>query len=209
MPQMYGDLAINKWVFRAGHFLAPCGYESVMAPENFFYSHSYAFLYGQPTTLTGGEAMYKVNDQFTSNVGIDTGWNNWTDPNGKINYFGGFNWTSKDQKTTLAWETFLGNTDDVNPEATRYHYCLVSRRRSARSGGSPSSTTWATTTAPSRPPPAYARRLVQLRPVPHLHDQRLLVGRHEVRVVLRRRRDGRRAGRSAGRHSRSRPITTP
>ena len=23
MPQMYADLAINKWVFRAGHFLAP------------------------------------------------------------------------------------------------------------------------------------------------------------------------------------------
>ena len=125
MPQMYGDLAINKWVFRAGHFLAPCGYESVMSPENFFYSHSYAFLYGQPTTLTGGEAMYKVNDQLTSNVGIDNGWNNWTDPIAKINYFGGFNWTSKDQKTTLAWESFFGNTDNINPEATRYHYCVV------------------------------------------------------------------------------------
>ena len=40
MPQMYGDIAINDLVIRGGHFLAPCGYESVMAPENFFYSHS-------------------------------------------------------------------------------------------------------------------------------------------------------------------------
>ena len=28
----YVDLAINQWIFRGGHFLAPCGYESVMAP---------------------------------------------------------------------------------------------------------------------------------------------------------------------------------
>ncbi|MGO8689376.1 MAG: outer membrane beta-barrel protein [Thermoguttaceae bacterium] len=125
MPQMYADLAINKWVFRAGHFLAPVGYESVMAPENFFYSHSYGFLYGQPTTLSGGEAMYKVNDRWTANFGIDTGWNDWTSSVGKINYFGGVNWTSKDQKSTLAWETFIGNTDDANPQATRVHYDLV------------------------------------------------------------------------------------
>ena len=126
MPQAYGDLAINDLVLRGGHFLAPCGYESVMAVENFFYSHSYGFLYGQPTTLTGGSAIYKVNDQVSVNVGLDTGWNDFTDPNNKVNYFGGFNWASQDQKTTIAFETFIGNTDPTPGVADcRTHYCFV------------------------------------------------------------------------------------
>ena len=125
MPQMYVDLAVNKWLFRVGHMLAPCGYESVMAPENFFYSHTYSFLYGQPTTITAGEAMYKIDDQWTANAGLFTGWNDWTDPTNKANYFGGFNWTSKDQKQTFLFETFLGDTDSDNPDAARFHYCMV------------------------------------------------------------------------------------
>jgi hypothetical protein len=125
LPQMYADLAINDWVFRAGHFLAPCGSESVMAPENFFYSHSYGFLYGQPTTLSGGYAMYKINDQWSANGGLDTGWNDWDSQTDHINYFGGINWTSKDQKTTFAFESFLGDTDQINPSASRFHYCAV------------------------------------------------------------------------------------
>ena len=125
MPQAYFDLAINQWVFRGGHFLAPCGYESVMAPENFFYSHSLSFIYAMPTTLSGGEALYKINDQWSANFGLDTGWNDWNDPTNRVNYFGGFNWTSKDQKTTFAFESFLGNTDAYNPAATRFMYCAV------------------------------------------------------------------------------------
>jgi hypothetical protein len=126
MPQAYGDIAVNDLVIRAGHFLAPVGYESVMAPENFFYSHSYSFLYGQPTTVSGGELIYKVNDKISVNTGINTGWNDWLSPNGKINYFGGFNWTSKDGTSTLAFQTFMGNT---NPErgvdSDRFHCFLV------------------------------------------------------------------------------------
>lgn len=131
MPQMYVDLAVNKWIFRIGHMLAPCGYESVMAPENFFYSHSYSFLYGQPTTITAAEGMYKIDDQWTANGGLFTGWNDWTDETNRVNYFGGFNWTSKDdechkdKKQTFLFETFLGNTDANNPSATRFHYDIV------------------------------------------------------------------------------------
>lgn len=126
MPQMYADVAINNWIVRAGHFLAPCGYESVMAPENFFYSHSYSFLYAQPTTLSGGEVMYKLSDSVTVNGGLDTGWNDWDSPNNKVNYFTGFNWTSENQRTALGFELFLGNTTPVAPvESNRVHYCLV------------------------------------------------------------------------------------
>ncbi|MGA2031316.1 MAG: outer membrane beta-barrel protein [Thermoguttaceae bacterium] len=125
MPQLYGDLAVNNWIFRGGHFLAPCGEESVMAVENFFYSHTYGFLYGQPTTLSGGQAMYKLSDRWTFNAGIDTGWNDWIAPNGKINYFFGANWNSEDGKTTIANETFIGNTQPEQIDSTRFHNCLV------------------------------------------------------------------------------------
>ena len=155
MPQMYVDLAVNKWIFRVGHMLAPCGYESVMAPENFFYSHSYSFLYGQPTTITGGEAMYKIDDQWTANAGLFTGWNDWTDETNRLNYFGGFNWTSKDDechkdrsgpscsRPSLATPTRTTPTPRVSTTA------WSSRSRSARSGSSPWSTTTATTAASS------------------------------------------------------------
>jgi opacity protein-like surface antigen len=95
-----------------------------MAPENFFYSHSYSFLYGEPTTLSGGSAIYKFNDQWSANLGLDTGWNDWVDVSHKLNYMGGFNWTSKDQKQTLAWEMFIGD-QLPNVDSNRTHYCLV------------------------------------------------------------------------------------
>ena len=92
LPQMYADLAYDKWIIRAGHFLYPNGNEAVTAPDNFFYSHSYTFLYGEPTTFTGGQVRYKFNDKLTVYGGIDTGWNDWNSPNGQIGYFAGLNW---------------------------------------------------------------------------------------------------------------------
>ena len=50
MPQLYGNVVLNKLTLQVGHFYAPCGYENAMPTENFFYSHTYGFLYGMPTT---------------------------------------------------------------------------------------------------------------------------------------------------------------
>ena len=46
-----------------GHFYSGFGYESVAAPENFFYSHSYMFQYGEPKTYTGfiGESRWATS----------------------------------------------------------------------------------------------------------------------------------------------------
>ena len=129
MPQLYADVAVNDWLFRFGHILAPCGYESVMAPNNFFYSHSYTFLYGQPTTLTGAQATYKLNDRLSVNGGFDTGWNDWDAKNGKLGYYFGSNWTSADEKTTVGFEMFLGNEQPRGIESTRAHYALVLTRK--------------------------------------------------------------------------------
>jgi len=109
-PQAYGDLAINKLLLRGGHFYAPCGFEVPNADGNFFYSHTYGFLYGMPTTLTGGYATYKVNDKLSVNAGLDTGWNEFESLNGKVNAMLGFNWTSEGGKINVTSEGFIGNT---------------------------------------------------------------------------------------------------
>lgn len=129
MPQLYGDLAFQKLLFRAGHFYAPCGYETAMVEDNFFYSHSYTFLYAQPTSLTGAQLQYQLNDRLSVNGGLDTGWNAWEPTNGKLGYFTGVNWTSPDKRTSLAFELFLNNRQPAGIESTLTHYALVLRSK--------------------------------------------------------------------------------
>ena len=119
MPQMYADVAINDLIIRGGHFLAPVGYESVMPTENFFYSHTHTFLYAEPTTLSGGEAIYKLDDCLSVNAGIDTGWNNWDTQNNRLSYFFGFNWKNEASQTTFAMEYFTGNNELPGIASTR------------------------------------------------------------------------------------------
>jgi len=125
MPQLYGQLQYNKLTLQGGHYLAPCGLENVMPTENFFYSHTYGFLYGMPTTLTGGEATYKVKDKLLLFAGFDTGWNNFDTLNGKLNAMFGANWTSpdKDGKINVVSYWFIGNMSNPGVEGTRTEAC--------------------------------------------------------------------------------------
>ena len=121
---MYADLAYDKWILRLGHFLYPNGNEAVTAPDNFFYSHSYTFLYGEPTTFSGGQLRYKFNDKLTVYGGIDTGWNDWSSPNGKMGDFAGVNW-APDDKNSLAFTLSFNNEQPTGVSSTRTHYDLV------------------------------------------------------------------------------------
>jgi hypothetical protein len=128
MPQLYGDLAVNKLLLRGGHYYAPCGFEVPNADGNFFYSHTLGFLYGMPTTLTGGYGIYKLRDNLLLNAGFDTGWNEFTAINGKPNYMFGANWTSpdKDGRINVVSECFIGNTQTTGPgitDSTRVEFC--------------------------------------------------------------------------------------
>ena len=127
MPQLYGQVQINKLTLEGGHFYAPLGYEVANADGNFFYSHSYTFLYAEPTTLTGGYATYKVKDKLLINGGFDTGWNEFSEINGKTSGFGGFDWTSpdKDGKLEVIEEVLLGNTQPNNNVSFRYLFDTV------------------------------------------------------------------------------------
>ncbi len=119
MPQLYGTLQYNKLTLQGGHFYAPCGYENAMPTENFFYSHTYGFLYGMPTTLTGGLATYKLGDKLSVNAGLDTGWNEFRPLADKIHAMFGVNWTSCDDKINVTSECFVGNMSAAGVEGTR------------------------------------------------------------------------------------------
>ena len=124
LPQLYGDVAYNKLLLRVGHMLAPCGLENVMGPQNFFYSHSYTFLYAQPTTITGAMLKWQLNDRLSFNGGVDTGWNAFESINEKAGAFGGVNWSSPSERTTVALEFFFSN-QQLAGENVRSHAALM------------------------------------------------------------------------------------
>ncbi|HEX7234939.1 MAG TPA: outer membrane beta-barrel protein, partial [Nitrosospira sp.] len=55
-PQAFAEAYVpvgNGLNVKVGHFYTPIGYESVPAPDNFFYTHAYTMQYGEPFTHTG------------------------------------------------------------------------------------------------------------------------------------------------------------
>ncbi len=112
LPQTYLDVAFNDWTVRMGHFYTIIGYEVVTAPDNFFYSRSYALQYGEPFTHTGLLASYSLNDQINVSVGFDRGWNTWEDNNDDLSVLTGISGTSYDGRTTLACAVTVGDYDD-------------------------------------------------------------------------------------------------
>lgn len=119
LPQLYGDIAFRRWTFRFGHFYSIHGNEVVAAPDNFFYSHSYSFQYGEPFTHTGMLAKYQLSDELSLTAGMVEGWDEWISTNKKLGFLGGVNWTSTDKRTSLAWAVCLSNEQPPGIESTR------------------------------------------------------------------------------------------
>ena len=74
----YNDLTV-----KIGHYAAVMGYEVVPAPGNFFYSHSYELAYAEDILVTGVQADYKLNDNWSVNGGFNRGWFMFEDDNDK------------------------------------------------------------------------------------------------------------------------------
>ncbi|MDR1290285.1 MAG: porin, partial [Planctomycetaceae bacterium] len=98
IPQVYGEIqlpVIWNTTVKAGHFYANAGIESAAATQNFFYSHSYNFMFGQPTTLTGAIFTTEIpsNHRLSNHrqlliYGITQGWDMF-DKQGGLNYIVG------------------------------------------------------------------------------------------------------------------------
>ena len=104
---------------RVGRFYSNIGFESVRSPQNFFYSHSYMFQYGQPRTFTGVKATYDLNPNVLGSVGYARGWDAWgADRDDTWTTFLQVMWTSNSGRLELGssfvWgseETLLGGLE--------------------------------------------------------------------------------------------------
>jgi hypothetical protein len=74
MPQLYAELAYDKFSVKLGHWYTPIGYEVVPSPNNFFFSRQITFYNSEPFTHTGALGSYKATDQFTLAAGWALGW---------------------------------------------------------------------------------------------------------------------------------------
>ncbi len=131
MPQAYADVAVNNLTVRMGHFYTILGYETVTAPDNFFYSHSYAMQYGEPFTHTGLLGIYDLADGLCVCAGLHRGWNQWEDNNSQIGFLGGVSWTSYDGRTSASFALSSSKEDDAG-ENNLLVYSVVLEHHLAR-----------------------------------------------------------------------------
>jgi hypothetical protein len=115
LPQLYAEFAVpfaQGTTFKFGHFYSIIGYESPMAPQNFFYSHSYMRMYGEPTTETGMLASVKMSPSLVFHGGFSRGWDMWENPYDTLTFIGGACWTSPDDRTSVGFAIDSGDREE-------------------------------------------------------------------------------------------------
>ncbi len=126
LPQLYGTVAFGDLFVNFGRFYTIIGYESVMALDNFFYSHTLTFAYNEPFTHTGALAQYNWNDYLTLFAGYTTGWDNgFRNPNEGGTFLGGVRFDLTDD-LNLFYATSAGDPGDTAlGESDVYMHSLV------------------------------------------------------------------------------------
>jgi hypothetical protein len=126
LPQAYAEAYIpvgNGLNVKAGHFYTPIGYETVPAPDNFFYSHAYTMQYGEPFTHTGFLGNYTVDSNWAVMGGVVTGsatggWDGgWNKQLGNWAGIGGVTWTSTDKATSANISGTYGGTSEHSSQS--------------------------------------------------------------------------------------------
>ena len=131
IPQLFLEGVIpvgNGLTAKLGHFYTILGNESVMAPDNFFYSHSYLMQYGEPFTQTGLLLSYAPTEFLSVNAGATTGsiiggWDGAFDHNlEQWGFLGGF--TIADGETSFSANATHGVQDTNNGDWNLYSLVL-------------------------------------------------------------------------------------
>jgi hypothetical protein len=126
LPQAYAEAYApigNGLNIKAGHFYTPIGYETVPAPDNFFYTHSYTMQYGEPFTHTGVMGNYTVDKNWAVMGGVTTGsatggWDGgWDKQMGNWGGLAGTTWTSNDKNTSANISGTYGATSEQSNKA--------------------------------------------------------------------------------------------
>ncbi len=111
LPQAYAEIYApigNGLNIKVGHFYTPIGYETVPAPDNFFYTHAYTMQFGEPFTHTGVLLNYTVDANWAITGGALTG-----------SQTGG--WDGSFDKQLGNWGGLLGATWTSNSKATSFN----------------------------------------------------------------------------------------
>ena len=111
MPQAYVEVAYNQLSLKAGRFYTILGYESPMAASNFFYSHAYTMMYGEPFTHTGGLFTWKYSDQLDIYAGLVNGWDQFDGVTDKLNVLAGFAYHPCHGVYWINWSIITGETN--------------------------------------------------------------------------------------------------
>jgi len=126
IPQLYAEFFMPihcGMTVKAGHFYSIMGYESVMAPQNFFYSRSLTTTHGEPTTFTG----VLVGQQLTPNIsvhgGVTRGWDVWEATDSGASGIIGVQWDTCFD-SSIAFTLHTGKVAASGGE-TRTNYSLV------------------------------------------------------------------------------------
>ncbi|WP_237607253.1 porin [Roseimaritima sediminicola] len=122
LPQLYAEVAYGDLSVKAGHFYTIIGYESVMAPQNFFYSHTYTMVNNEPFTHTGILATYQATEDIAVYGGYTLGWDSGFEDNGDT-FLGGFS-LGLTEDVTFTYGTTIGrfNTNFNNTGVTEQGY---------------------------------------------------------------------------------------
>lgn len=126
VPQAYLESYIpigNGLNVKVGHFYTPIGYETVPAPDNFFYTHAYTMQFGEPFTHTGILGNYTINDNWAVMGGAITGsatggWDGSFDQ--QLGNWGGImgtTWTSTDKGTSINVSGTYSGRSEISDDA--------------------------------------------------------------------------------------------
>ncbi len=122
IPQAYLESYLpfgNGVNLKIGHFYTPIGFETVPAPDNFFYTHAYTMQYGEPFTHTGVMANYSIDSNWAVMGGVTTGsatggWDgSFNAQLGNWSGLMGATWTSTDKGTSLNVSGTYGNISET------------------------------------------------------------------------------------------------
>jgi len=111
MPQIYGEVyapIFGGLDLKIGHFHSVMGYESLESTENFFYSHSYARIYGMPTSMTGVMATSNINCNWELIYGAVNEWNAFDTENDNFSGVLGLKYKSRTGFFTFGVTTMFG-----------------------------------------------------------------------------------------------------
>ncbi|MCA9161526.1 MAG: porin [Planctomycetales bacterium] len=108
-PQLYlsaGNEAIHA---QLGHFYAAVDYESLPAPENFFYSKSYSYQFAAPFTFWGARVNWTPLDSLSFQFTLHNGWDGFDRVEDHLGFQGRVRYESHD---TGIWTAFGVTTGD-------------------------------------------------------------------------------------------------